>query len=122
VQFHGLSGTNDHFRVKMSMLVQGTVNADFVGSIVIKAYDGDTEVYSQRLNEQLIPNLDLLNLLANGSIINIPIAPGVAFDRVAVGISSLVSANVLTSPLELFSVERFSADCPDPELTWPPKK
>src|SRR5690606_5011675 len=56
VQFHGLSGTNDHFRVKMSMLVQGTVNADIVGSIVIKAYDGDTEVYSQRLNEQLIPN------------------------------------------------------------------
>ena len=121
VQFHGLSTAQDHFRVKMRMSVQGTVSADIIGSVVIKAYNGDEEVYAQRLNEQLLPNLDLLTLLSNGSMINIPIAPGKAFDRIAVGISSLVSTNVLTSPLEVFSVERFSTTCPDPELSWEPK-
>lgn len=121
VQFHGLSGEQDHFRIKMKMAVQGTVTADILGSIIIKAYNGDQEVYAQRLNEQLVPNLDLLNLLSNGSMINIPIAPGKAFDRVAVGIASLVSANLLTNPLEVFSVERFSVSCQDPELAWEPK-
>src|SRR5690606_7307926 len=42
-------------------------------------------------------------------------------DRVAVGISSLVDANVIAAPLEIYSVERFSENCPDPELQWDPK-
>src|SRR5690606_22888034 len=69
VQFHGLSSANDHFRLKMKMTVQGTVSADIIGSIIINAYNGNTLVYSQRLNEQLLPSLDLLNLLSNGSMI-----------------------------------------------------
>src|SRR5690606_39773919 len=50
VQFHGLSSDRDHFRVKLKMQNSGVVTADLVGSIIIKAYNGDVEVYSQRLN------------------------------------------------------------------------
>lgn len=121
IQFHGLSSDRDHFRVKMKMNTNGVVDADIIGSIIVKAYNGDQEVYSQRLNERLIPGVDLLNLLSTGQMINIPFAPGEEFDRVAVGIASLVAANVIAVPLEVYSVERFSADCPDPELTWDPK-
>ncbi len=122
VQFHGLSSNRDHFRVKMKMQVSGVVTADVIGSIIVKAYKGNVEVYSQRLNEKLIPGLDLLGLLSSGQMINLPFAPGVEFDRVAVGISSLVAANVLANPLEIYSIERFgSTTCTDPELEWDPK-
>ncbi len=122
VQFHGLSSNRDHFRVKMKMQASGVVTADVIGSIIVKAYKGNVEVYSQRLNEKLIPGLDLLGLLSSGQMINLPFAPGVEFDRVAVGISSLVAANVLANPLEIYSIERFgSTTCTDPELQWDPK-
>lgn len=122
VQFHGLSSDRDHFRVKLKMQNSGVVTADLVGSIIIKAYNGDVEVYSQRLNEQLVPGLDLLGLLSSGQMISLPFAPGKAFDRVAVGISSLVAANVLAAPLEIYSIERFNTTtCIDPELQWDPK-
>lgn len=122
VQFHGLSTDRDHFRVKMKMQSSGVVSADLIGSIMIEAYDGDTKVFSQRLNEQLIPGIDLLNLLSTGQMINIPFAPGKAFDRVAVGISSLVAANVISAPLEIYSIERFNTTtCIDSELQWDPK-
>lgn len=122
VQFHGLSSNRDHFRVKMKMQASGTVTASVIGSIMVKAYKGDVEVYSQRLNEQLIPGLDLLSLLSNGKMINLSFAPGVEFDRVAVGLSSLVAANVLANPLEIYSIERFdSTTCKDPEIEWDPK-
>lgn len=122
VQFHGLSSNRDHFRVKMKMQASGVVTADVIGSIIVKAYKGNVEVYSQRLNEKLIPGLDLLGLLSSGQMINLPFAPGVEFDRVAVGISSLVAANVLANPLEIHSIERFgSTTCTDPELQWDSK-
>src|SRR5690606_1591587 len=44
---------------------------------------------------------------------------GVAFDRIAIGKSALVDANVLSSPLYVHKVERFSAACPDPDLEIP---
>src|SRR5690606_38514620 len=40
VQFHGASSDRDHFRIKMKVQVQGTVTADMIGSIIIKAYHG----------------------------------------------------------------------------------
>jgi len=116
VNFHTLSATQDHFRIKLKMQVEGTVDAQILGSIVIKAFNGDQEIFSRQLtNNGLISELDLLYLLQNHQLINLSFAPGQPFDRIAVGIESLVDANVITNPLELYSVERFSADCVDPE-------
>ncbi|SMP36074.1 DUF7507 domain-containing protein, partial [Algoriphagus winogradskyi] len=121
VNFHSSSAPEDHFRVKLAMEGGNLLTAEILGSIVIKAFDGDTEVYSQGLRDGLISGLDLLGLLQSGGTINLPFGPGLSFDRVAVGIESVVSANVIQNPVKIFSIERFSAACPDPELTAPPE-
>src|SRR5690606_4014455 len=84
------------------------------------AFDGETEIFSQKLTDGLISNLDLLNLLNTGQIVNVPFGPGIAFDRVAIGLETLIEANLISNPLEVYSIERFSVACPDPELSWPP--
>ncbi|WP_339754210.1 DUF7507 domain-containing protein [Algoriphagus aquimarinus] len=119
VDFHTSSAPADHFRVKLAMEGGGVLTAEVLGSIVVKAFEGDTEVFSQELRDGLVSGLDLLGLLQSGGTINLPFGPGLAFDRLAVGIESAVSANAIQNPLKVFSIERFSADCPDPELTDP---
>ncbi|MDR7132628.1 adhesin/invasin, partial [Algoriphagus sp. 4150] len=119
VDFHSLSAPQDHFRVKLAMEGGNLLTAEVLGSIVIKAFDGETEVFSQELRDGLISGLDLLGLLQSGGTLNLPFGPGLAFDRVAVGIESLVSANVISNPVSVFSIERFSEACPDPELETP---
>ncbi|WP_439489905.1 DUF7507 domain-containing protein, partial [Algoriphagus sp.] len=119
VDFHSLSAPQDHFRVKLALEGGNALTAEVLGSIVIKAFDGETEVFSQELRDGLISGLDLLGLLQSGGTLNLPFGPGLAFDRVAVGIESLVSANVISNPVSIFSIERFSEACPDPELDTP---
>ncbi|WP_198293603.1 DUF7507 domain-containing protein [Algoriphagus resistens] len=119
VDFHSLSAPQDHFRVKLAMEEENTLTAEVLGSIVIKAFDGETEVFSQELRDGLISGLDLLGLLQSGGTLNLPFGPGLAFDRVAVGIESIISLNLAENPVRVFSIERFSAACPDPELTPP---
>ncbi|WP_339876589.1 gliding motility-associated C-terminal domain-containing protein [uncultured Algoriphagus sp.] len=121
VDFHSLSAPTDHFRVKLAMEGENALTAEVLGSIVIKAFDGDTEVFSQDLRDGLISGLDLLGLLQSGGTLNLPFGPGLAFDKVAVGIESVVSANVIQNPVKVFSIERFSSACPDPELADPPQ-
>src|SRR5699024_1706604 len=64
-------------------------------------------------------DLDLLSLLQSGEPTMVRIAPGVAFDRIAIGKASLVESNVLGSPLYIHKIERFGPDCPDPDLEIP---
>ncbi|MFC6099736.1 Ig-like domain-containing protein, partial [Olivibacter domesticus] len=120
VDFHTLSALTDHFRVKLKMDGGSVISAEVLGSIVVKAFNGDQEVFSQRLRDGLVSDLDLLDLLQGGEVLSLPFGPGRAFDRVAIGIESLLSANVINNPLQVFSIERFSAACPDPELQDPP--
>ncbi|MGK9120060.1 Ig-like domain-containing protein [Olivibacter jilunii] len=120
VDFHGVSAETDHFRVKLRMDGGSALSAEVLGSIVVKAFNGDQEVFSQRLRDGLVSDLDLLDLLQGGQVLSLPFGPGRPFDRVAVGIESLLSANVINNPLQVYSIERFSAACPDPELQDPP--
>ena len=116
VQFHSLSNENDNFRIKLALSGNGIVNAEVLGSIVVKAFNGDNEVFSQNLRDGLISDLNLLELIQNRETLNLSFGPGAAFDRLAIGLESLVSAGVISVPLQVFSIERFSTDCPDPEL------
>ncbi|WP_026956701.1 DUF7507 domain-containing protein, partial [Algoriphagus vanfongensis] len=119
VEFHSPSAAEDHFRIKLAMSGGSAVTAEVLGSVVVKAFDGDTEVFSQDLRDGLISDLDLLGLLQSGAVVNLPFGPGLSFDRVAIGIESLVGANVIANPLLVYSIERFSDACPDPELVDP---
>ncbi|MDY0903604.1 putative Ig domain-containing protein [Pedobacter sp. CFBP9032] len=90
---------NLRFKTSAALLNLGLLN-----NIRVTAYNGNTEVYTQVLNPNLL-SLELLTLLNNGSIVNLPFSPGVPFDRVKVTLSSLVNAN-LTQTIDVYGLTR----------------
>src|SRR5699024_9806240 len=118
VEYHTLSEPQDHFNLTFSVNSGSLADLGLLSNIEIKAFNGDQEVFSQKLSEDVI-DLDLLSLLQSGEPTMVRIAPGVAFDRIAIGKASLVDGNVLSSPLYIHKIERFGPDCPDPDLEIP---
>ncbi|WP_188508644.1 Ig-like domain-containing protein, partial [Parapedobacter pyrenivorans] len=123
VDFHTSSSPADYFKVKIGFENSSLLSVELLNNVEIRAYNGNdpNPVYSQRLQNGLVAGLDILGLLSADGEVTIPIGPGVAFDRIAVGVNTLVDVNALTQPIRLYSVKRFSADCPDPNpLPNPP--
>jgi len=114
VDFHTLSSPADYFKVKIGVENGSVLDVELLNNIEIRAYNGDELVYSQRLQNGLVAGLDILGLLTTENVVTIPIGPGVEFDRVAVGVSTLLDVNALSTPVRLYSIKRFGADCPDP--------
>ncbi|WP_188752669.1 Ig-like domain-containing protein, partial [Parapedobacter defluvii] len=114
VDFHTLSSPADYFKVKIGFEDGSLLDVELLNNIEIRAYNGNELVYSQRLQNGLVAGLDILGLLSTDDVVTIPIGPGKAFDRVAVGVSTLVDINALGNPVRLYSIKRFGADCPDP--------
>ena len=114
VDFHRLSSPADYFKVKIGFENSSLLDVELLNNIEIRAYDGETLVYSQRVQNGLVADLDILGLLSTDGVVTIPIGPGKAFDRVAVGISTLVDVNALSQPVRIYSIKRFGVGCPDP--------
>src|SRR5690606_33180348 len=114
VDFHTLSSPADYFKIKIGFENGSLLDVELLNNIEIRAYNGDELVYQQRLQNGLVAGLDILGLLSTDNVVTIPIGPGVAFDRVAVGVSTLLDVNALGTPLRVYSIKRFGADCPDP--------
>ena len=114
VDFHTLSSPADYFKVKIGIDNGSALNAKLLSNIEIRAYNGDSVVYRQQLQNGLVAGLDILGLLSTDNVVTIPIGPGVPFDRVAIGVSALVDGNLFSSPLRVYSIKRFGASCPDP--------
>src|SRR5690606_23976167 len=89
--FAGLSAPQDYFKVKLK-LGGSALNLNVLGNYEVRAYNGTQLVYTKKLQGALVNGLDLLGLLQSGNPIEIPFGPGVAFDRVAVGINATVGA------------------------------
>ncbi|MBL1407162.1 Ig-like domain-containing protein [Sphingobacterium faecale] len=119
VDFHTLSAPSDYFKVKIGIDNQSTLDINLISNVEIRAYDGDELVYSQRLQNGLVAGLDVLGLLQTNGSVTIPIGPGKAFDRVAVGVNKLVNVGLFNNPLKIYSIKRFGADCPDPNPIIP---
>src|SRR5690606_26827545 len=116
VYFNTVSAKEDYFKVTLAIENGGALTADLIGNIEIRAYNGADLVFSKKLQGGLINGLDLLGLLQSGQPVTLPFGPGVEFDRVAIGYNSLISLSVLAnSPIQLYSVERYGVDCPDPD-------
>ena len=116
VYFETLSAPEDYFKVKLGVANAGVLTADLIGGIEVRAYNGSDLVFIRKLSGGLINGLDVLGLLQSGNAVTLPFGPGVAFDRVTVGYTSLVSLNALSnSPILLYDVQRFGATCPDPD-------
>lgn len=113
VEFQTLSGVKDYFRVKIALNNQSLVDVGLLSNIEVKAFNGDVEVFSQKLSSDVL-GLDLLGLLQTGQAVSLAFGPGKAFDRISISKSSLVGLNVLSSPLYVYGIERYSVSCPDP--------
>ncbi len=97
------SNATDDFNLKFKTS-SALLNLGLLNNIRVTAYNGTQEVYTQALSPGLL-NLELLALLNNGAIVNIPFSPGQPFDRVKVTLSSLVNAN-LTQTIDVYGLTR----------------
>lgn len=84
----------------------GVAGVALLGDLKIKAYLGNTEVAVLDWGaDGIISGVNVLDLINNGETVSLPFAPGVAFDRISVGIENLVNVSVFP-PLELYSVTK----------------
>ena len=114
--FNQLAEATDVVKVKIATGA-GAVDLAVLGNFEIKAYKGAVEVAELDWNNGLINGVNVLNLLNTGSATEIPFKPGVPFDRISVGINTLIQASVMPN-LKLYSVTK---DCTivNPEfVTW----
>lgn len=91
----------------------GAVDVNLLGNLEIKAYKGNTEVATLDWNNGIVNGINVLNLISNGERIEVPFMPGEAFDRISVGIKTIVGVSVFP-PVELYSVTL----CADSYLAW----
>lgn len=104
IYFNTPSNTDDVVMIKFRTQ-GGQVNASLLGAIEINAYLGDKEVASLPINKGLINGINVADLLTNNKMVELPFAPGVSYDRISVGMKSLVGVTV-GSNLHLYDVER----------------
>ncbi len=115
--FNTVSAANDVVNIKFKTGA-GAVNLSLLGDLKIQAYLGDTLVETLNWGTTgIINGVNVLNLLNNGNLVELPFAPGAAYDRIAVGIENLVSASVLP-PVQLYGVERCYALASAEIVSW----
>lgn len=119
IHFNGDSKATDELRLRVKMETGATLNVDLLGSYRVKLYRGGNEVYNESLQSGIINNLDLLSLLNSGSEQELIIKPGVVFDRVQFGLTSIVALTT-GAPMRLYEVTRLSNECQDPTIVDPP--
>src|SRR5690606_36674827 len=117
--FNGLSAEQDYFKIKFKIGGGSLLDLNLLGNFEVRAYNGNQLVYTKKLQGALVNGLDLLTLLESGEPITVPFGPGVPFDRVSIGINTTASVNLASSPLEVYSVERYGLGdshltCTDP--------
>ncbi|RMA58850.1 Ig-like domain-containing protein [Ulvibacter antarcticus] len=77
------------------------VTLGILNNVDVKAFNGATEVYTTDLYSIL--SMDLLTLLQNGEEATVVFAPGVSFDRITIGLRSLLNVNIAQS-LDVFEI------------------
>src|SRR5690606_41899117 len=103
--FNNVSAVNDVVNIKFKTGA-GAIDLSLLGDLKIQAYLGDTLVETLDWGTTgIINGVNVVNLLNNGDLVELPFAPGAAYDRIAVVIENLVSASVLP-PVRLYGVER----------------
>lgn len=100
--FNQLAKATDVVKIKLATGA-GAVDLALLGNFEIKAYKGAVEVAKLDWNNGLINGINVLNLLNTGNPTEIPFRPGVPFDRISVGINTLLQASVMPN-LKLYDV------------------
>ena len=114
--FNTVSDADDAVLINFST-EQGGVDLDLLGGLEIKAYLGEDEVATLDWQDGIVNGVNVLDLINNNQNVEVPFKPDEEFDRISVGIKTLVSASVFP-PVHLYSVER-CYDLDDPEfIAW----
>ena len=120
IYFNKPSQANDKVKVRLQIQPSSVLSLDLLGSYKIKFFNGNTQVGGDyTLQSGLINNIDLLALFRSGGIAELEFQPIGTFDRVDIGAESIVSLNVATEPLRVYSVVRYGVTCPEPFETNP---
>lgn len=106
--FNSVSNTNDIAVIKFKT-EGGGIDLDLLGGLEIKAYLGDDEVAQFDFQDGLINGVNILNLLNNNQIVELNFRPGLKYDRISVGIKTLVQASVFP-PIHLYGVNRLCSN------------
>lgn len=101
--FNTISGPRDVAKIKFKTQ-GGGVDVDVLGGLEIKAYLGNVEVAQFDFHNGIINGINIINLLNNNQMAEINFKPGVPYDRITVGIKTLVQTSVFP-PIQLYGVE-----------------
>lgn len=96
--------SDEEVAIKFDMKV-GQLNVDLIGNIEIKAYNGENVVDQLVANGGFINGVNVLDLLTNGKLVELPFKPSTSYDRISVGLNSLVAVS-LGANLHLYDVSR----------------
>lgn len=104
IYFNTKSDVNDV--VEISFKTEGgVVDLDVLGGLEIKAYLGNDEVAELDWQNGIVHGVNVLDLLSNNQMVNLLFQPGQEFDKISVGIKTLLNVSVFP-PIHLYGVER----------------
>ncbi|MBB1149045.1 DUF11 domain-containing protein [Myroides sp. NP-2] len=103
--FNSLSEIGDVTNIRLKAGTAGLVTLPILEKLEIAAYKGDTFVDRLDWDNGLLQGTEVLELLNSSSIIDLPFKPNGQYDRISIGLKSLVSVDVLSS-LDIYKVER----------------
>lgn len=122
--FHFAASSNptSSLNIKLGINSTGVLNTDLLGATEVRLYNRDSLVYRRSLVSSLLNNTDLLNLLQNGNPVVATFAPGRAFDKVEVRLSTPLGLSVLGSSLKIYDIQRYddNSSCTNPEIAATP--
>ncbi len=118
VYFPAPSETNTTLKLRLQ-INPAAVGAALGGTTTVKAFRGNTEVFSQTLGSLATEGLDVLGLLSGGGVVTVPVEIGQSFDRVEIGLAAVAGLNS-GAGIRIYDVSRTSASCLPPPPTPSP--
>lgn len=94
---------------------QGGADLDLLGGLQVIAYKGEEPVDTLDWQNGIVNGVNVLDQIDNNQLVEVPYQPGEKFDRISVGIKTLVQASVFP-PIHLYKVER-CYDLEEPEFS-----
>src|SRR5699024_5109690 len=83
----------------------GGVDLDLLGGLEIKAYLNNDEVAQLDFQDGIVNGVNVLDLLNNNQMVELKFAPGAKFNRISVGIKTIIQASIFP-PIHLYNVSR----------------
>lgn len=112
IYFNSESQSGDHIKIRLMVEPSSLLSLDLLGTYKIRFFNGLNQVGSDySIQNGLINNIDLLALFNSGGTVTLDFEPEGTFDRVDIGIESIIGLNVKAEPLRVYEVSRYGNNC-----------